>query len=154
MTSVDNSIALLRGDSQGRAVIRGLRMVSVTTVQNAEMGAIGESPYWERSMKDEGSTLTVTERLLLERSWDDALTRRRVRLVVASAVLLVAALIVLAPLMASWQTLLFFAVAYVLVTAWERVAYARTILTYKGLIRKLARRIEELEGRPTEVSGS
>jgi hypothetical protein len=96
-------------------------------------------------MGSEGHDLTVTERLLLERSFDTALTRRRVRLVVVSAVLLTAALIVLSPLVRSWRFLLFFAVAYILVTAWERVAYARTILAYKSLIRKLVGRIEELE---------
>ena len=47
----------------------------------------------------------------------------------------------------SWRLLLFFAVAYVLITAWERVAFARTVLAYKGLIQKLVKRVEELEGR-------
>lgn len=96
-------------------------------------------------MPDEHMRLTVTEQLMLERSSDTALTRRRVRLVVVSALVLTAALIVVSPLVQSWQFLLFFAVAYVLVTAWERVAYARTILAYKGLVQKLARRIAELE---------
>jgi Flp pilus assembly protein TadB len=97
-------------------------------------------------MQDRQLRLTTTERLLLERSSDTGLTRRRVRLVVLSALVLVAALVVLSPLAQSWQFLLFFAVAYILVTAWERVAYARTILAYKGLVQKLARRIDELEG--------
>jgi hypothetical protein len=52
----------------------------------------------------------------------------------------------------SWRFLLFFSVAYVLVTAWERVAYARTILAYKSLIRKLAGRIEELERDGSKLS--
>jgi membrane protein implicated in regulation of membrane protease activity len=98
-------------------------------------------------MLDKQLRLTTTERLLLERSSDTSLTRRRVRLVVLSAAVLVAALVVLSPLAQSWRFLLFFAVAYVLVTAWERVAYARTILAYKGLVQKLVRRIDELEGR-------
>lgn len=97
-------------------------------------------------MNEDRLKLTVAEKLLLERSGDPALTRRRVRLVVGSAVVLVAALIVVAPVAQSWEFLLFFAVAYVLVTAWERVAYARTILAYKSLIQKLASRVEELEG--------
>lgn len=96
-------------------------------------------------MESERYGLTVTERMLLERSFDTTLTRRRVRLVVLSAVLLAAALIVVSPLVESWHFLLFFAVAYILVTAWERVAYARTILAYKSLIRKLARQIEVME---------
>ncbi len=97
-------------------------------------------------MESEGEYLSVTERLLLERSSATALTRRRVRLVVVSALVLTAALIVVSPLLQSWRFLLFFSVAYILVTAWERVAYARTILAYKGLIQKLVRRIEDLEG--------
>jgi len=97
-------------------------------------------------MDGERERLTITERLLLERSSDTALTRRRLRLVVVSALVLTAALIVVSPLVQSWRFLLFFSVAYILVTAWERVAYARTILAYKGLIQKLARRVDELEG--------
>ena len=96
-------------------------------------------------MESEHPRFTVTERLLLERSSDTALTRRRVRMVVVSALVLMAALIVVSPLMQSWRFLLFFSVAYILITAWERVAYARTIMAYKGLIQKLVRRTEELE---------
>lgn len=103
-------------------------------------------------MESERERLTVTERLLLERSSNTALTRRRVRMVVASALVLIVALVVVSPLMQSWRFLLFFSVAYVLVTAWERVAYARTILAYKGLIRKLAGRIEELERDGSKLS--
>ena len=97
-------------------------------------------------MNEDRLKLTVAEKLLLQRSSDPALTRRRVRLVVGSAVVLVAALIVVAPVAQSWEFLLFFSVAYVLVSAWERVGYARTILAYKSLIQKLAGRVEELEG--------
>jgi Flp pilus assembly protein TadB len=89
--------------------------------------------------------LTSIEKLLLERSEDPGLTRRRLRMVVISGLLLAAALIVLSPLVGSWELLLFFAVAYVLVTTWERVGYARTIIAYKRLIRKLADRIQTLE---------
>lgn len=96
-------------------------------------------------MKEEPLGLTATDRLLIERSSDLSITRRRVRYVVASALVLAAALVVVSPLIESWVFLLFFAVAYVLITAWERVAWARTIIAYKGLIQKLASRIEELE---------
>ena len=89
--------------------------------------------------------LTVAEKMLLERSSDLKITRRRVRLVVISGLLLAAALVVTAPLMESWRFLLFFAVAYILVTTWERVGYARTILAYKSLVQKLAARVATLE---------
>ncbi len=92
--------------------------------------------------------LTAAENLVLERSADLALTRRRLRLVVVSGSLLVVALLVASPLTRSWELLLFFAVAYVLVTTWERVGYARTILVYKGLIQKLVSQLEALETRP------
>jgi hypothetical protein len=104
-------------------------------------------------METEHQRFTVTERLLLERSSDTALTRRRVRMVVVSALVLMAALIVVSPLMQSWRFLLFFSVAYIMITAWERVAYARTIMAYKGLIQKLVQQTEELEaagGKPPE----
>lgn len=96
-------------------------------------------------MRQQNLDLTDTERFLVERSADLAVTRRRVRLVIISAAMLIAALIVAAPLTQSWQLLLFFAVAYIAMTAWERLGYARTIVGYKGLIQKLAARIEELE---------
>jgi hypothetical protein len=96
-------------------------------------------------MKTRQLCLSSVETLLLERSQDLALTRRRTRLVVLSAVFLVVAIVVAAPLLQSWQFLLFFAVAYISLTTWERLGYARTILAYKGLIQKLAARIGELE---------
>ena len=89
--------------------------------------------------------LSPMERLLLERSSDTSITRSRMRMVVVSALLLAAALIVLSPLIESWIFLLFFAVTYIAVTTWERLGYARTILTYKCLIQKLTARVEELE---------
>ncbi len=97
-------------------------------------------------MEQTSSRLTVAERMLLERCSDLEITRRRVRLVVISGLLLAAALVVTAPIIGSWEFLLFFAVAYVLVTTWERVGYARTIMAYKGLVLKLAARADALEG--------
>lgn len=97
--------------------------------------------------------LSPAERLLLERSADLALTRRRLRLVVVSGGLLIVTLIVAAPLLASWELLLFFAVAYVLVTTWERIGYGRTILVYKGLIQKLVGRLEAVEPRSDPPPG-
>jgi hypothetical protein len=96
-------------------------------------------------MSEKQLRLTPIETLLLERSSDLAVTRRRVRVVVVSALLLIVAVVVASPLIQSWQFLLFFAVAYIAMTTWERLGYARTILTYKGLIQKLLARIEELE---------
>lgn len=91
--------------------------------------------------------LSPMERLLFERSFDTGITRRRMRMIVLSAVLLAGALIVLSPLIESWIFLVFFVVAYITVTTWERLGYARTILTYKSLIQKLAARVEELQAK-------
>ncbi|MGD2216367.1 MAG: hypothetical protein PVJ64_06410 [Gemmatimonadales bacterium] len=96
--------------------------------------------------------LTITEKMLLERCSDLEITRRRLRLVVISGFLLAAALVVTAPLIESWEFLLFFAVAYILVTTWERVGYARTIMAYKGLVLKLAARSAAREGGRDESS--
>ncbi len=96
-------------------------------------------------MKHETLQLNDAERYLLQRSSDIDISRRRLRVVVASGFLLIAALVVVAPLSQSWQLLLFFAVAYIAMTVWERVGYARTIVAYKGLIQKLSARIEALE---------
>jgi hypothetical protein len=98
-------------------------------------------------VQENGLELSALERLVLERSGGSERARRRIRLVVGSAILLSAALIVISALVQSWQLLLFFAVGYVLVTAWERVGYARTIIVYKGLVGKLAGRVAELERR-------
>jgi hypothetical protein len=104
-------------------------------------------------MNEEALALNAGEKYVLERSFDAQLTRRRLRLVLVSAAVLIIALVVLSPILASWQFLLFFSVAYVAVTAWERVGYARTILTYKDLIQKLVDRIEQLEGGESGGSG-
>ncbi len=96
-------------------------------------------------MSGDDLQFTVLERLLLERSTDLAATRRRLQLVVASGLLLLVALVVASALVRSWELLLLFAVVYVLATTWERVGYARTILVYKGLIQKLAGRLDVLE---------
>ncbi|NIR45184.1 MAG: hypothetical protein GWN99_12440 [Gemmatimonadetes bacterium] len=97
-------------------------------------------------MKEESLALTGGERYVLQRSFDVPLTRRKLRLVVVSAAVLIVALVVFSPILRSWEFLLFFSVAYVGITAWQRVGYARTILVYKGLVRKLVDRIDELEG--------
>jgi hypothetical protein len=97
-------------------------------------------------MKQESLQLSETELFLVQRSSDLDISRRRLRVVIISGVLLIAALIVVAPLVQSWQFLLFFAVAYIAMSVWERVGYARTILAYKGLIQKLSKRIDDLEG--------
>jgi hypothetical protein len=91
-------------------------------------------------MDDEGLSLTPEENALLRRSRDPASTRRRLRGVVISGALLAVALLVTSPLVQSWEFLLFFAVAYIAVSTWERIRCARTILAYKDLVRKITER--------------
>lgn len=82
--------------------------------------------------------LTGEERALLDRSYDPDAAQRRLRAVVISGVVLAVALLVASPLIRSWKFLLFFAVAYIIASSWERLRCARTILAYQDLVRKLA----------------
>jgi hypothetical protein len=91
-------------------------------------------------MEDDGRSLTPEESALLDRSRDPASTRRRLRGVVVSGALLAVALLVTSPLIRSWEFLLFFAVAYIALSTWERIRCARTILAYKDLVRKITER--------------
>lgn len=90
--------------------------------------------------------LTEVEKLFLERSYDSAITRRRIRQVVLAASFFAALLLTLAWLSKSWALVLLTALVYLVITVWEKVAYGRGVLVYKSVICKLARRVEELGG--------
>ena len=81
--------------------------------------------------------LTPDERLLVESSRDTAAPQRRLRALVLSGAALALVLIVTSPLVQSWEFLLFFAVAYIALSTWERVRCARSIVAYRRLVRKL-----------------
>ena len=82
--------------------------------------------------------LTEVERLILERSADSEVTRRRLRTSLLTALLL-AILLIVVTLYLDWPWPLVAAfLAYIALTTYERWAYGRMVMLYKGLVRKLA----------------
>jgi hypothetical protein len=82
---------------------------------------------------------------MLDRSGNTEVTRRRRMMVVASGLSFAAALVAVSLVKGSWQVTLGIALLYIGITVVERVAYANTVLVYKGLIRKLKAGMEERE---------
>ena len=106
-------------------------------------------------MDEERLGLNGEEAGVLRRSADSGVTRQRIRQVVFFASLFAILLLVVGILLRSWPLLLTVSLLYVGITAFEKVAYGRAVLLYKSVIRKLAKRIEELEEQPrTEGDGS
>jgi Na+/H+-dicarboxylate symporter len=96
--------------------------------------------------------LDATERQLLERSKDPGTTRTRIISVIIAPLVLIGMILYVVQTGLSAQLLGWVFVAYVAVTAWEKVAYGMAVLRYKRLIQKLVDRIEELE-REEESGG-
>ena len=97
---------------------------------------------------DEGPLgLTSEEADVLSRCADSEVTRRRIRQVIFFATFFGALLLVVGLLLRSWPLLLAVGLLYVGITALEKVAYGRAVLLYKSLVRKLVKRVEELEER-------
>ena len=93
----------------------------------------------EREVQPQGDDFTDQERMILRDSADLEVTRRRIRTSVASSGVLILALLVAGLTFATRELLLLFAVAYVAVAAYERVAYGKAVLLYKSTIQKLSR---------------
>ena len=91
--------------------------------------------------------LTDEEADVLRRCADSEITRRRIRQVVVFASLFFVLLLVVGVLLRSWPLLLTVSLLYVGISALEKVAYGRAVLLYKSLVRKLVKRVEELEER-------
>ena len=89
--------------------------------------------------------LTPLEQRILDRSGKPEITRQRRTIVVASGLSFAAVLIVMALVKRSWQFVLAIALLYIVITVWEKVAYANAVLAYKGLIQKLKAKAEEQE---------
>lgn len=89
--------------------------------------------------------LDATDEQLLQRSTDLGATRTRLISVIVAPLVLIGMIlyVVYSGVPLHWLGWLF--VAYVAITAWEKVTYALAILHYKRLIQKLVRRVEELE---------
>lgn len=90
--------------------------------------------------------LTETESRILKRCSDTELTRRRMRQVLLAASVFAVLLLVLAWYSRSLPLVLGVALLYIAVTTWEKLAYGRGVLSYKAIISKLVRRLNELDG--------
>lgn len=103
-------------------------------------------------MRTHGIKLSSSEQVLLDDSYHDALKARRLLFVWVDAILAVLVILAL-PL---WNvspviTSLIF-VAYLLMSAMEKVSYGYVINGYKGLVRMLVARSEDLYHHPERVA--
>lgn len=89
--------------------------------------------------------LTDTESRFLKRCSDSEVTRRRMRQVLAAAVLFAALLVAMAWYSRSLAMVLAVSLLYIAVTTWEKLAYGRGVLTYKAIVGKLVRRLGDLD---------
>ena len=89
--------------------------------------------------------LTETESRFLKRCSDVEVTRRRMRQVLAAAILFAALLVAMAWYARSLAMVLGVALLYIAVTTWEKLAYGRGVLTYKAIVTKLVRRLGDLD---------
>jgi hypothetical protein len=90
--------------------------------------------------------LTDIERAFLDKSANLEVTRSRRLVSILLPLALILVVVLVPPIKHSPQLLLSLLIAYLVVAALERLAYANAVLVYKSLIQKLSKRIESLEG--------
>jgi Flp pilus assembly protein TadB len=90
--------------------------------------------------------LRPREQELLELSFQSGLREKRVRNVVISALTLLVGLLLFSSYGVGLLAITAMALVIVVVSAIEKISYAREILMYKSLVRALARRLEEVQG--------
>jgi hypothetical protein len=98
-------------------------------------------------MSENNLQLDRLESQLLARAADVAATRRRIGYSVLAPVALIALLLAIFWREAQPRLLLWLFVGYVAVGIFEKVSYGFAVLGYKGLVRKLLARVNELERR-------
>lgn len=86
------------------------------------------------------------EQELLELSFQSGLREKRVRNVVISALTLLVGLLLFSSYGVGLLAITSMALVIVVVSAVEKISYAREIIMYKSLVRALARRLEEVQG--------
>lgn len=91
-------------------------------------------------------SLSPREQELLELSFQSGLKEKRVRNVVLSALMLLAGVVLFSTYGVGLLAITAIALVIVVVSAIEKISYAREILMYKSLVRALARRLEEVQG--------
>jgi hypothetical protein len=98
--------------------------------------------------------LDADEKKLLDLSFQPGLTEKRVRNILINFFLALTALLLFASYGIGLIWLTGMAGTILVVSAVEKVSYARTMLHYKSLVRKLVHRVEELEGSQPTALGS
>ncbi len=92
------------------------------------------------------------ERELLSRSFQPELKQKGVRNVVLSALMLLTGLLLFSSYGVGLLAITAMAVVLVVVSALEKMAYAREIIVYKSLVKALASRLEEVQSTETAPS--
>jgi hypothetical protein len=88
---------------------------------------------------------TPAEREVLRRSVDIERPRKRIRITILTAALLIALLLVAGLVLRSVGLLLAVVIAYVILNTAERVAYGNAVLLYKSTIRKLVDQLPDAD---------
>jgi hypothetical protein len=90
-------------------------------------------------------TLATGERQVLDRSFQPKLSEKRTRNIALSALMTAAGLALVWIYGVSAPAITGISLVILVVSAVEKVSYAREILVYKSLVRKLVHRVEELQ---------
>jgi len=90
-------------------------------------------------------TLATGERQVLDRSFQPKLSEKRTRNIALSALMTAAGLALVWVYGLSTPAITGISLVIVMVSAIEKVSYAREILVYKSLVRKLVNRVEGLQ---------
>ena len=96
-------------------------------------------------MDDTELELTEFEKILIQRSSDTAITRRRILQVIVAASLFAVLLVATVILSKSALPSLVVGLLYIAITTLEKVAYGKAVLAYKSVIHKLAKRVDAAE---------
>jgi len=122
-------------------------------------GSAGTVPALHHPMTEHDfDTLAPGERLVLDRSFQPKLSEKRTRNIALSALMTAAGLALFWTYGVSTLAITAISLVILVVSAIEKVTYAREILVYKALVRKLVHRVEglqdteltPLEGHPAE----
>jgi hypothetical protein len=98
--------------------------------------------------------LTNDEQRVLDLSFQPGLSERRMRTILINAFLVLVALALFVTYRIGVIWISGVAAAILVVSAVEKISYARAMLHHKSLVRKLVNRVEQLEGTTPTALGS
>jgi hypothetical protein len=98
--------------------------------------------------------LTDDEQRVLDLSFQPGLSERRMRTIAINAVLVLIALGLFVAYRIGMIWISGVAASILVVSAVEKISYARAMLHHKSLVRKLVNRVEQLEGTAPTALGS